>query len=346
MMRVGMSAFLFYALMGWGLPSICHAHEIASFESVYRNYQDYLQDFALEKFLIDPIDYKIMASEGDAAWYEPVPLSTQPPLTYQFLPSTTGVKRKVRVSMRSGSVYQYSWISCLNYSYSHEKAGHLHGGPGLLGPLPPPLDLQTDIPGFDEDGSLCVDMTQDTELNWTLTLPEFSAEINFLMISSGDIMSYKRFRIYLKVPDLMPLPDSDLYSSTGATKAHPFNYYARQDVIDKLKLIAKEYHDEFPLSPVLVFNDMSLPWGGLFDIGEEVLCPEGLPCQFWQTPHKSHRDGYNVDLRTRELEDDQLKRIRAIAESHGATVLNEGTHFHLNFRSKNSKDYEEYNVCY
>ncbi|MGC2381468.1 MAG: hypothetical protein WA631_00005, partial [Nitrososphaeraceae archaeon] len=44
---------------------------------------------------------------------------------------------------------------------------------------------------------------------------------------------------------------------------------------------------------------MTLPWGGLHDIGPAPDCRTGHPnhpCDFWDTPHKTHDDGKQADL--------------------------------------------------
>jgi len=342
-----MKKLLCSVIIIWTSLSAVFAAEDLTFYSVYKDYKVHLGYPVQSVLSVSPLVYSILASTNGSPLFSPVPVSSQPVLTYQFLPSTTNNKTVVKISMRPVSVSGQSWNTCFNYAFYPSHAGHLHGGPGQLGGGPPPLDLQSSIPAYDVQGSSCVyELAQNTELSWVMILPEFSAEINFLISAYGDFMDYKRFKIQAKVPALVALPDSDLYSSTGATKAHPFNYYARQDVIDKLKNIAKEYSETFPKALGLVFNDMSLPWGGLFDIGEEVLCPDDKPCKYWVAPHRSHRDGYNVDLKTNGLTAGQLIQIKSIAEKQGASVLDEGNHYHLNFKSKSDKDYDEYNVCY
>ncbi|MBI4654020.1 MAG: hypothetical protein HY752_03400 [Nitrospirae bacterium] len=52
-------------------------------------------------------------------------------------------------------------------------------------------------------------------------------------------------------------------------------------------LIGEDYYKDF--NATLGINDMSLVWGGLFDIGP----PIGF---FWSPPHKSHRKGTSVDI--------------------------------------------------
>jgi murein endopeptidase len=56
---------------------------------------------------------------------------------------------------------------------------------------------------------------------------------------------------------------------------------------DALLNIAIEWHSSFPREQLLFINDMSLPYGGLFDVNGD-----------WKTPHKTHRIGKSADIRT------------------------------------------------
>lgn len=94
--------------------------------------------------------------------------------------------------------------------------------------------------------------------------------------------------INVKVPGLAPVPGSSLYVFVGgeAGKAHTDNHYLTPTASNILGQLAREYHQQFPFSPVLRVNDASLTWGGVLDI-------KGT----WSEPHKEHRRGSVVDVR-------------------------------------------------
>ena len=73
---------------------------------------------------------------------------------------------------------------------------------------------------------------------------------------------------------------------------HPGNHFGRQQTITSLKQIAWNYYFEFSnasLFPELSVNDMSLKWGGLFDIKADwSSSPNG---------HDEHRYGNQADMR-------------------------------------------------
>ena len=143
----------------------------------------------------------------------------------------------------------------------------------------------------------------------------------------------------------------DLVNNPPYSDYHPINHFGQPQTVDLLKQIAWNYYFEFsnaPLFPKLSINDMSLRWGGLFDINAN-----------WKPDHKTHRYGRQADLRRRIVDSqnneilmpaNQQKRLIEIACKGNVQVLIEGkngelidpfttndwvkstaTHFHLKF---------------
>lgn len=52
--------------------------------------------------------------------------------------------------------------------------------------------------------------------------------------------------------------------------------------------IAAAFRDSIPGVPILGYNDMSLRWGGVFDIDTSRV---------WLNPHRGHRNGDMCDMR-------------------------------------------------
>lgn len=65
---------------------------------------------------------------------------------------------------------------------------------------------------------------------------------------------------------------------------------------------------------MVYYNDMSLPYGGLFDIRGD-----------WRNPHITHRNGNIVDM---VVGDDTLRQL---IEAEGGHILDEGDHWHVTF---------------
>ncbi|MBI4716123.1 MAG: hypothetical protein HY760_09360 [Nitrospirae bacterium] len=69
----------------------------------------------------------------------------------------------------------------------------------------------------------------------------------------------------------------------GDTSTHPEGTYGTQNTLSRLNAIAGEY---FKLTDrKLSINDLSLSWGGLFDINND-----------WVLPHQTHRFGTDADI--------------------------------------------------
>jgi hypothetical protein len=117
--------------------------------------------------------------------------------------------------------------------------------------------------------------------------PEVSGEEKIIAEIKGEKKSETTVRV--KVLGLFDLGAGGSYRLTGSTStgAHPANHYGTDSTIVNTNYMANDYYEQF--SATIGINDMSLPWGGLFDIGQ----PYG---SFWSTPHSSHRKGTSVDI--------------------------------------------------
>ncbi len=103
-----------------------------------------------------------------------------------------------------------------------------------------------------------------------------------------------------KVDGLVRLDDGTTYDLIGGTAEHHgppiytdnHNHYSTATVRTNIQNIASEYHRQFPDKVVLQINDMSLSYGGGFDVRghwERDIVPGGA--------HQTHRDGRSLDLR-------------------------------------------------
>ena len=102
-------------------------------------------------------------------------------------------------------------------------------------------------------------------------------------------------KVVEKIPDLHVLGAGTNYSLIGGTNEHhgPPNYqdnhnhYGTTNVIRDIVNIANEWHNELPTEELLRINDISLPFGGKFDVNGS-----------WRGAHQTHREGKDVDIRT------------------------------------------------
>lgn len=106
----------------------------------------------------------------------------------------------------------------------------------------------------------------------------------------------------VKVDQLMSLPSSNMILLVGATAGHPDNHYGTANFIRALQMLASTFYSEFG-KPIAV-NDMSLAWGGLFDINSD-----------WSRPHATHNIGRHADIRSQDMSEDEKSFFRHAAAS-------------------------------
>lgn len=124
------------------------------------------------------------------------------------------------------------------------------------------------------------------------------------------------FTIGIMVPGLQELGASGNYDLVGQTAAHPSNHFGTATFLASLGSAAQAYTTAYP-GQRLAYNDISLPYGGLFDISGG-----------WSTPHISHRLGTDADLRLVPAQQRQ-KLQQLIYKSGISLILVEGNHWHL-----------------
>jgi len=131
-------------------------------------------------------------------------------------------------------------------------------------------------------------------------------------------------RITVRVPNLSYMPAGPNYRLVGQTTTHPRNHFTTSRVQQALIAIANQFAREFRGQPgyqTLEYNDISLVFGGLFDIFAN-----------WRTPHITHRIGRDVDFSNAdELPSEMRRRLEEIIRRHGGDIYNEGNHWHVSF---------------
>jgi len=126
------------------------------------------------------------------------------------------------------------------------------------------------------------------------------------------------------------LPPHYSYQLVGGTSSHPINHYGTFNTVYRIQQICIEFYNATGGVRAGV-NDMSLPLGGLFDIG-----PVYGPGQYWQSPHSEHRKGLNADMPFQFLGTlEQRALFQTIASKWDGQPdphpTNNPNHFHLRF---------------
>jgi hypothetical protein len=146
--------------------------------------------------------------------------------------------------------------------------------------------------------------------------------------------------VVVRIPGLVALAGGGSVELTGDDPVHPQRYFGAPAMITALQTLAARVQahaaEIAALPPAqrpsgtfpdrLAVNDMSLPWGGLFDL-------EGT----WHHPHKEHRRGIEADVRVpREPEYDEFAFFVALVweDQLSHSLLNERQardHYHVRF---------------
>ncbi len=130
--------------------------------------------------------------------------------------------------------------------------------------------------------------------------------------------------IVIHTPCLSALLPDAKYRLVGYTPYHHDNHYGSEGTLAKLQLVCSLLYDETNPHDQTDIDDISLPWGGLFDLGP----PRGGA--WWNPPHAAHRFGINADIRFSGFNSlDNRLRWKEIALEKDPIVLEEDTHYRI-----------------
>ncbi|MCL4558946.1 MAG: hypothetical protein M1491_10075 [Deltaproteobacteria bacterium] len=161
-------------------------------------------------------------------------------------------------------------IKRVDSSNEYENGGHSHDH----------ATVSTAI-GFFDNNTCTTDSSGSCDVTWHP--PEASGlyELKVYVDGEPDVANTQRFMV--GVEGLTSLVPSSYYRLTGQTNSHPDNHWAMEDVIGNIQKMASAFYRDN--NATLGINDMSLVYGGLFDIDAD-----------WNIPHSLHRLGRSVDI--------------------------------------------------
>ncbi len=150
-------------------------------------------------------------------------------------------------------------------------------------------ELEDYVNHIDGNGTITTTTDENGEINLAFTAPEFSGIVLITATSTTENVK-SNDSIFVKVPDLIQMGGgANLITYTSTPNLHKLedSDYGTPTVnaaiIDAVKSYADYYGTDSDI--FLAAIDMSLPWGGLFDINGD-----------WNTPHSLHRVGKSVDF--------------------------------------------------
>ena len=212
------------------------------------------------------------------------------------------------------------WNIQLKITNTPSEGGHQHNNP-----IPPQFTFRnygaqnfTLMPNPYSSPSLPV----NTDLVFSVVMPPYATKLrdrsDFYGACTGPLTDETDVKI-----NLSTMPTGIDYALVGSTTSHPDNHYATSDAIAGFVMLAKDWRAECSRGRLLQFNDMSLIWGGLFDVNKN-----------WIPSHAEHRKGLNVDLSKRNINKSDRKRFLTLAcktfgvKSEG-DATGEAPHYHL-----------------
>lgn len=203
---------------------------------------------------------------------------------YKFKPNDL-IEHKIWCPSQSGY-----WGLCYDYKFDPRFAGHNH-----TTNIPPYTWNGYPIPAHRCYSNIPVSNT----MVFYFKAPEFATRADHTAQISGACYGPVSSIFDIKIDGLVALPPAwsdslhggvTYYTLIGTTTHHPVgNHFGKPSTITSLQQIAWNYYLEFSTFSAfsrLEVNDMSLRWGGLFDIAGN-----------WAPNHHEHRYGRQVDLR-------------------------------------------------
>lgn len=148
------------------------------------------------------------------------------------------------------------------------------------------------------------------------------------LVGSGQIGASN---VYIKVPWLEPLSGEyfslkcDIEPANCSDYKHTDFYNVQSWVGSLFNIIAEEYNKSFSSDEMLVVTDASLAWGGLYDYKNT-----------WNPPHNTHRIGTDIDVRSKNIPEDNRDEFeKIVCENYGFPKLEfsgkPNEHYHLYF---------------
>jgi hypothetical protein len=130
--------------------------------------------------------------------------------------------------------------------------------------------------------------------------------------------------VKVKVGGLQELTQGTNYTLVGDLPEHPSNHYGISEFNAAVKELANTYSAAYG-GDQLAFNDMSLAFGGVFDLNFN-----------WLGPHSEHAKGLNLDLRMSQIPPSRRPALKAMIIKHNMGILVEKPpqapyHWHLRY---------------
>ncbi len=182
--------------------------------------------------------------------------------------------------------------------------------------------------GTNADTVISPVLSKDSVFSLVMDIPQYAtqmvAHVDFINCSGAEV-DY----LDVMVPGLIELPQSPEYILTGANSLHPFNHYGTTTTVNSMTGLATAWNEEHPDANKLVVNDMSLKWGGRFDVLGN-----------WIGSHSNHSFGIAADISKRCVKKSNRGALILLMDKHGFDVWSEGdtikeqNHYHIQHKQE------------
>jgi hypothetical protein len=231
-------------------------------------------------------------------------------------PTSDGKKALSWVCKKSdGTVLANATFELSNHQATPGSGGHIHTTGRPVGTF----SALTGSAGA--DGVWTVGYTA-TEIGGTETFKAKCSAPNFVANAST-------WTAYIEVPGLVALSENpQLYEFVGRfADKHVENNFGTPAFNNVLVKLAFDFANKFP-GELIRYNDMSLPFGGLFDFAATwTRGPQNN-----RQAHGSHRQGNDVDISHSNLTDKNVVYVRGVAASFKMQVIQEKPDNHTHLR--------------
>ncbi|MEW5907195.1 MAG: hypothetical protein AB1734_10535 [Elusimicrobiota bacterium] len=240
---------------------------------------------------------------------------------YAFPPDT--VVRTIYSCTSQNPAPNSYWSVRSEYKTYPWYGGHYHSDP-------PPPNVKTPA-GDDLPNPIYSKITPvNTDFVFHWKTPAYATRITqeavFSYSCTGTRVMHSDVRVLesLDPKQWMTMPKGAGYDLHGSTKSHPQNHFGTTGMINALVKLGGDWKRACPTAVNLSYNDISLPWGGLFDVKFN-----------WIPPHNTHRHGINIDVGKRQVKKSNREKLIRMMCDAGLHVRSEGDlktevgHYHL-----------------
>ena len=196
------------------------------------------------------------------------------------------------------------WSATKAYTFNHDEyGGHYHYSPSA-----PPLKVTSILEYSNWPGNEAfIDtpspirfpiMLGHIPYYYWIWYPQFATRVIEQMTATGACGGTLISHILVMVDNLVELEPGTGYILDGDTPEHPKNHYGIKEMNTALKELGSNWKTTCSTADDLSYNDMSLPWGGLFDINSD-----------WKSPHRTHLRGINIDINKQQVKKANRKKL-------------------------------------